>query len=253
MIDNLDNSWKGFIESRVIKVEQEDKNVKSFYLKRNDGGKLPKFTAGQFIAVRIKNEDGSYTKVRQYTLSKNYNEEFYRISVKRESEGDVSKRLCDEVKENSIIEITAPVGRFVLKENEKPIVLIGGGIGITPMITMAYEAIKQKRRINFIYSIPNSKNHSFKNEINELCSSEYVNKTIIYTRPMDFEKESHDYDLKGRINKEWMEENLPKDGEYYFCGPVQFMKSIYENLKSMGIKEGEINYEMFDSKEKIGN
>lgn len=42
-----------------------------------------------------------------------------------------------------------------------------------------------------------------------------------------------------------MDENLPKDGEFYFCGPVPFMKAVYDNLLELGIEKENINYELF--------
>lgn len=248
MIDNksnVENKWKGFKECRVFKIVQEDNNVKSFYLNFDDGIKMPKFTAGQFIAVRVKNEDGTFSKTRQYTLSLNHQEDFYRISVKREDEGTLSKKLCDEINEGDIIEITMPMGKFILKESNKPLVLLGGGIGVTPMLTMAYDAINKDREIHFIYIIPNAKNHSFKEEIELLKTNKNIKKTIFYTRPFDNEELNKDFDVKGRMTKEWMIENLPKDGEFYFCGPVAFMKNVYQNLISIGVTAEQINYEMF--------
>ncbi|ACD24510.1 oxidoreductase [Clostridium botulinum] len=249
MIDNKvssDSRWKGFKDFRVFKIVKEDEVVTSFYLKSLDGSKLPEFIAGQFITVRIKNEDNTFTKPRQYTLSMNYNEEFYRISVKREENGFLSKKLCDEIKAGDNLQITAPLGNFILKNSEKPLVLIGGGIGITPMLTMAYDAVSSDRKIHFIYSIPNSTHHSFKEETAKLNNNNFKS-TVLYTRPTETEELGKDFDIKGRISREWMIDNLPKDGEFYFCGPVPFMKTIYHNLISMGIEKEYINFEMFEA------
>lgn len=244
-IDSNSNKWKGFKECRLVKIVQEDENVKSFYIKSLDGSVLPEFIAGQFIAVRLKDEDGSFTKPRQYTLSMNYNADFYRISVKRESEGYLSRKLCDELKEGDSIYITVPMGNFVLKNNDRPLVLLGGGIGITPMLTMAQDALNTSRNIHIIYSIPNSMNHSFKEEIEALAQKDNVKKITIYTRPLNNDTEGEDFDVRGRINEEWMLTNLPLDGEFYFCGPVPFMKTVYKSLISMGIHKEQINYELF--------
>lgn len=243
----LNNKWKGFKDFLVFKTVKEDEVVTSFYLKSLDESKLPEFIAGQFIAVRIKNEDNTFTKPRQYTLSMNSNEEFYRISVKREENGYLSKKLCDEIKEGDTIQITAPLGNFILKDSGRPLVLIGGGIGITPMLTMAYDAVSSDRKIHFIYSIPNSTHHSFREEIAKLNNNNNFKSTVFYTRPIETEKLGEDFDIKGRISKEWMMENLPKDGDFYFCGPVPFMKTVYHNLISMGIEKEYINFEMFEA------
>lgn len=245
-------SWKGFKEIKVFDVIKEDEFVTSLYLKNYDGSKLPKFIAGQFIAVRMKNEDGSFTVPRQYTLSLNSNGEFYRISIKREEEGLLSKKLCDEVKIGDTLYITAPVGKFLLTDNERPLNLLGGGIGITPMLTMAYEAVKTNRKINLIYSIPNSQNHSFEEEIKKLDREhENLKVTIFYTRPLESDKLGDGFHVKGRISKEYIEENLPIDGDFYFCGPLAFMKALYDNLVNIGVNKENINYELFGPGEDI--
>lgn len=241
------NKWKGFKDFLVFKTVKEDEAVTSFHLKSLDGNKLPEFIAGQFITVRIKNEDNTFTKPRQYTLSMNSNEEFYRISVKREEYGYLSKKLCDEIKEGDNLQITAPLGNFILNDSEKPLVLIGGGIGITPMLTMAYDAINSNREIYFIYSIPNETHHSFREEIAKLNNNNNFKSTVFYTRPIETEKLGEDFDIKGRISKEWMMDNLPNDGDFYFCGPVPFMKTVYHNLISLGIEKENINFEMFEA------
>lgn len=251
MIDskiNLANGWKGFKDCMVFNKVKEDETVESLYLKSIDGSKLPKFIAGQFVTVRIKNEDNTFTKPRQYTLSMNSNEEFYRISVKREENGILSKKICDEINVGDTVQITMPLGNFILKDSEKPLVLIGGGIGVTPMITMAYEAVKGKREIHFIYSIANSNNHSFKKEVQKLYeNNSNFKKYTFYTRPNESDILGIDFNIEGRMSKEWMLDNLPKDGEFYFCGSVPFMKEVYKNLILMGVEKEYINYELFES------
>ena len=241
---NSNDKWKGFKDCIVFNKVKESDSVTSFYLRTIDGNKLPKFIAGQFITVRIKNEDNTFTKPRQYSLSMNSSEDFYRISVKREEEGYLSKRLCDEIQVGDTLQITTPLGNFILKDSERPLVLIGGGIGITPMLTMAYDALNIGRPIHFIYSIPNSNNHSFKEEINKICASNFKSYTF-YTRPKEIDAIGNDFNIKGRMSKKWMIDNLPKDGEFYFCGPVPFMKAVYHNLISIGIEKEYLNFKMF--------
>lgn len=242
----LQKRFVGFKEAKVIKKVQESKNVTSFYIKLLDNEELPKFIAGQFISVKAKDSEGNFHGPRAYSLSTDYNEDYYRISVKREAEGDLSKVLCDQVNEGDIIEITAPIGKFVLKEDSKPLVLIGGGIGITPMLSMAYEALDSDRDIYLIYSVSNSDNHSFKEEIKELGNNNNrFKKILVYTRPTDKDLKNKEFDLLGRISLDWMQSNLPVEADYYFCGPNLFMKAIYKNLISMNVQKENINYELF--------
>ena len=253
MINTEDKRWNGFKEVTVKKIVQEDDLVKSFYLENPDKSELPDYIAGQFVAIKMKEADGSFTIARQYTLSTDYKKNYYRVSIKREEDGFLSKKLCDEVKEGDTLYITAPIGKFVLKDSQKPLILIGGGIGITPMLTMAYEARNTQRKIHIVYSTRNSDNNALEEEVRKLQKeNENVKVTIIYTRPTKEDKKANKYDIEGRIDLDYMKENFPSEGEYYFCGPFPFMKALYKNLITMGIDKENINYELFGaSSEKI--
>ena len=74
-------AWKGFKEFKVADKVEESKGVYSFYIKDLEDRKLPKFLAGQFVAIRTKNKDNTYTKPRQYTLSMNHRDDFYRVRI----------------------------------------------------------------------------------------------------------------------------------------------------------------------------
>jgi nitric oxide dioxygenase len=239
--------WKGFKEAKIWKKVIENDYIVSFYIKIvDDKGKLPDYLPGQFIAIKVPLEDGSYSKARQYTLSTISNGEYYRISVKREEEGEVSKLLYDDVEEGANVSITAPSGRFVLNDSDLPVVLIGAGIGITPMLTMAIGAAQSQRDCHLIYSLPNSDYMAFEEEIRELVSdNQNIKSTIVYTRPLERDTMGKDYDQAGRLNKEWLEGNIKKESEVYFCGPVSFMRAMYQNLRQIGIEEEKIHFEMF--------
>ena len=248
----MSNTWKGFKDLIVFDKKKEDELVTSFYLKSADGLELAKHIPGQFIAIRVEVEDGKYSKTRQYTLSMDSNEDYYRVSIKREEEGNVSKLLCDTINIGDKIQGSIPMGKFVLKENDKPLVLIGGGIGITPMLSMAYATVGTSRKVKLVYSLANSNHHSFEEEIDELVKkNSNIELTTIYTRPLEKDKLNEDFDVQGRITMQWMENNLPKDGEFYFCGPIEFMRTIYKGLISMGVEKDYINYELFAPGEDI--
>lgn len=242
-----DLRWKGFKEVKLVEKEEEGKGIFSYYFKGMNDEILPKYTAGQHIAIRIKRADGKYTTPRKYTLSIDYRGDFYRISVKREENGYVSKVLADEVNVGDIVEITAPLGNFVLNDNERDIVLISGGIGVTPMLSMAYQAANTSKNVRYIYSTQSPENHSFKYEVNQLLSSnKNMTSTIFYTDVKEGTKVDGEY-VSGRIDKEWIEKNLDKNSEFYFCGPLGFMKSMYHGLIEMGVDKERIHFELFNS------
>jgi nitric oxide dioxygenase len=242
VLNNKDDGiYSKFIVQKKVK---ENDVVTSFYLKPLEKIQIKKHKAGQFIAVKPNIEVSD--EVRQYSLSMKPGEDFYRISVKREEKGLVSRHLHYNVEEGDLLEITEPLGEFILKDSNNPLVLMSGGIGITPVMSMLYESVNSNRKIIFVQAVLNSSAHTFKSEIKKIAE-EYkdVETAVFYSEPLDRDKLGIDYDYLGFVSKEWMEENLPKDGEFYFCGPLGFMKHIYKALKNMGIKESSIYYEVF--------
>ena len=247
------NKWKGFKDFRVYKKVEENAVISSFYLKPvEEEYKLPDYLPGQFISIRIPMEGGGYSRTRQYTLSNLSNGEYYRISIKREESGNVSKILCDTVQEGDIVQISAPVGKFVLEDEKLPVVLIGGGIGITPMLTMAYEAFNKKRPAQLIYSLPNSEMRVFEKEM-ELFNAEKSSVQLItfYSRPTEEDKREKKFDIGGGISKGWLKEHIDIDAKFYFCGPIEFMRTMYHYLVEIGVQKENIYYELFAPGEDI--
>lgn len=239
---------------KIFNKVKENDVITSFYMRREDGEKLKKNEAGQFISIKPIKDGENKNAIRQYSLSMKPGEDFYRISIKREENGLVSRYMHDNIQIGDTIEITEPLGKFILKDSKKPLVLLSGGIGITPMMSMLYKAVEEDRDIIFVQAVLNSTAHTFKNEIDSIKKEHSNVKTaIFYQTPLELDQKGKDYDFEGVVTKEWMEENLPKDGEFYFCGPLGFMKHIYNTLKGMGISEENINYEMFGPSKNLAN
>ncbi|MBP1889250.1 nitric oxide dioxygenase [Clostridium moniliforme] len=233
-------------EVEIFNKVKENDVVTSFYMRPKSGEKLKKNMPGQFISVNPIKEGENKGAIRQYSLSMKPGLDFYRISVKREEHGLVSRYMHDEVKIGDTIFITDPLGKFTLKDSNKPLVLISGGIGVTPTMSMLYKALEDKRDVTFVQAVLNSTQHTFKNELKELKkNNKYMKTGVFYQSPLEADILGEDYDEVGFITKEWIEENLPKDGDFYFCGPLGFMKHIYDTLKEMGISNDSIHYEMF--------
>ncbi|MCP3869396.1 MAG: FAD/NAD(P)-binding oxidoreductase, partial [Gammaproteobacteria bacterium] len=145
-------SWEGFREFRVQRREVEDRNISicSFYLVPIDGQPLPSYRPGQFLTLRLKVEDPMTHQpkilVRCYSLSDRPRPDYYRVSIKRVPaptdhpevpQGTSSNFFHDHVQEGSTLLVKAPSGHFHLMEDEPlPVVLISGGIGITPMLSI---------------------------------------------------------------------------------------------------------------------
>lgn len=231
----------------VDKIKECD-DIISFYFKDKDNKALTKHKPGQFLPFQIQTEDPKYKGVmRTYSLSIVPNENMYRISVKKIENGLISSYLHDNLEIGDIIEAMEPAGVFTIKESSKnrPLVLISAGIGITPLLSMLYEESKKRDNIYFVQAVQNSLIHPFKNDVAMICKYKNLSNTVFYSNPLKDDKEGIDYDFTGRINKEWIRNNLPLDGDFYFCGPPAFMNAIKSNLLDLGVKEESIYYELF--------
>ena len=237
-----------FRELVLVDKVKECNDIMSFYFKDKKNQKLTKHKPGQFLPFQIQTQNPKYKGVmRTYSLSMAPNESMYRISVKKLENGLISSYLHDNLEVGDVIEAMEPAGIFTVKEESKnrPLILISAGIGITPLLSMFYEESKNRDNIYFVQAVQNSLMHPFKNDIDNICKYKNLSNTVFYSNPLDTDKEGIDYDFTGYVNKEWIRNNLPLDGDFYFCGTSVFMKSLESNLLDLGVKKEFINYEFF--------
>jgi nitric oxide dioxygenase len=202
----------------------------------------------------------TYTHIRQYSLSDAPNGEYYRVTIKRESEekgtmGAVSNYLHDQLKEGDSIEISAPAGEFVLNQStEKPLVLISGGVGVTPLISILKVAAKKQphREITFIQAARSGHHIALNNEIQEIANGITRKHVICYETPTTEDIETQSFDKEGYITSQWLDRVIAeKDADYYLCGPIPFMKAVYQMLLEIEVEEEAIHYELFGPHEKL--
>ncbi|RKQ32995.1 NO-inducible flavohemoprotein [Oceanobacillus halophilus] len=251
-VQNKSGGWIDYRDFKVVKKVKESDVITSFYLKPADSGEFPNFEPGQYITVKAEMDDETYNHLRQYSLSCAPGEEYYRISVKREDAigespaGIVSTYLHNHVNEGDILPISAPGGEFVLDSNDsRPLVLISGGVGLTPMMSMLETTIKEnpERKIYYIHAARSGKYHAMKQRVNEITSEHpQVTSLTVYDSPVEGES----CDKEGYIDYDLLKSELPtKDAAFYFCGPKGFMRAMYQNLTKFGVKEEDIHYEIF--------
>ncbi|GGE53173.1 flavohemoprotein [Pullulanibacillus camelliae] len=247
------DDYKPFIVARKV---PESEVITSFYLKPQDGRPLPTYSPGQYLSVRVQPTEQANTQIRQYSLSDAYSPEYYRISVKREAgreglpDGIVSTYLHHEIQEGDCVWVSAPAGEFTLNlESKKPIVLISGGVGLTPLTSMA-KTWKQQgaiQNLTWIHAAINGSVHALKEEMRTLDKENDTFKCYtVYERPTEEDRENKAFDKEGYIDLLWLKQVLDtKEAEFYFCGPEPFMKAIYNCLLKWGVQESSIHFEFF--------
>lgn len=260
------HGWDGFKKFVVDRKVSESDRITSFYLKPDDGSELAPHLPGQYLTVRVPTGDGS-TTMRNYSLSAQPGTGYYRISVKRESAvepggvaGRVSNYLHDQVGEGDAIEVGPPCGEFVLdveaaRRERRPLVLLSGGVGITPLLSMLHQAVSVglDRDIFFVHGAINGSAHAFADEVRDLASAcDRVSTHFCYSEPEKDDLEKNLCDSQGFITLELLRDLLPTlDCEYYLCGPKAFMVGLYGPLIEAGIDPNRINVEFFGPKQEL--
>lgn len=246
MSNILNGSWNGFRELILVDKVQVCPDIISFYFKSKDGGKLVKHKAGQFLPFKIKTNDPKYKDViRTYSLSMFPNEDNYRISVKKIDGGLISTYLHENLNIGDSIEAMVPTGLFTINNKNNDIVLISGGIGVTPLLSMLYEESSNRNNIHFIQAVQNSSLHPFKNDIENIAKFKGIENTVFYSKPLDDDKEGIDYNFTGYVNKDFLKNNINLNSDFYLCGPPPFMKAVESLLIDLGVDNSKINYELF--------
>jgi nitric oxide dioxygenase len=246
-----EGGWKGYKKFIIANKEDESNLITSFYLEPADGKTVPIFNSGQYISIMLDlPEEG--TAVRNYSLSDSPNGKYYRISVKREENGLVSNYLHDKLCQGDKIRVNPPYGSLCLKETDKPAVLISGGVGITPMMSILQGAVDQRltRQIYFIHGTSNGSTHAFKDTVVKLTEdNDNFNHHFFYSKDSVKSADTKE----GRININSVKEIIghKKDSEFYLCGPTQMMKDLYRELINWGASPNNIFYEYFGPKRDI--
>jgi nitric oxide dioxygenase len=145
--------WRGAREFTVVRKVRESAEIASFHFAPADGGALMDFAPGQYIGLLLR-VDGKDIR-RNYSLSAAPNGKTYRISVKREPGGVASNYLHERVQVGNTLQLLPPSGEFVLAESDRPVVLISGGVGITPTLAMLEQALATGREVVFIHCARN--------------------------------------------------------------------------------------------------
>lgn len=247
-----EGGWQQTRPFNVVGKERESELVTSFYLAPQDGQAIADYRPGQYIAVYLTPEGSSQRQIRQYSLSDSNKRNLYRISVKRETrkdlESSVSNYLHDSVQVGDTLHISNPFGEFHLQASDKPAVLISGGVGITPMQSMLETLVAENsnRDVHFVHSTQDGSQHSFSKRLEQLSAEGKVTPHIFYENASEQDRSAQNFQYEGRTDLTAIEAELPVDeAEFYLCGPLAMMKTVYLQLKMLKVDDNNIFYEVF--------
>jgi ferredoxin-NADP reductase/MOSC domain-containing protein YiiM len=252
-----ERAWQGFRPFIVRRKVPESQTITSFYLVPEDVNPLPPYMPGQSLTFKLSVPGLPRPVVRTYSLSDcPCHTEFYRITIKRESlpkdpeNISVSNYFHNLVEPGTRLQVAAPRGDFFLDPKEDtPVVLLSGGVGMTPMISMLNDIIDSdnKRPVWFVHGTRNGLDHAMRGHMRRIAAeNDNITVHICYSQPQPEDVQGRDYDSIGHVTVQLLKELLPhNDMEFYLCGPPPFMHSLIKGLWEWGVPERRIRVEVF--------
>ena len=242
----VDAKWRGYL--RVGSIASETPNVKTFRLLRATGdGFIPfTFVPGQFLNVAF--SIGGARMIRSYSISSSpTHREYVELTVRREPRGAVSRHIVDLLRVGDLVEAGGPVGKFTFSGTEADsIVLISGGVGITPMVSITRYLTERSwaGNIFFLYACRTPADFIFADEIASLQrQNPKLRVAVTMTRP-----EGTDWKgPRGHLTKELLTQTVPEiiSRRMHLCGPPSMMDATKVLLAELRVPSEQVKTEAF--------
>lgn len=248
-IERSRGGWEGWRAFRVEIKIRESEVITSFVLRPVDGEPVLAHRPGQYLTLRL-DRAGAEPLKRNYSISSAANGETYRISVKREPQGAASRWLHDFVGEGDVIHTTPPAGDFFLPSKpQRPVVLLSGGVGLTPMVSMV-ETIAAEHpglETHYVHGTTSSATHAMDDHVRALSrASRNIRVATFYSQPAETDAAGETHDVDGNVTIDWLKANTPlTEADVYLCGPKPFLRAFVSGLSLAGVPSDKIHYEFF--------
>jgi vanillate O-demethylase ferredoxin subunit len=219
-----------FTELKVVNWSMEGANVMIAELASPDGADLPNWEAGAHIDIKASDRLGK-DAVRQYSLCSRHGEKNWRVAILGVTKGTgASLNLHEKIKNGQTLEVRGPRNLFGLEKDTAPIVLVAGGIGITPILAMAETLSAQNRDFRLHYHARSRESAAF---VDELKSSQYA-ASVIFS-----------FDDENAVSLDAIFTSADANASLYTCGPAGFMNAVIKAAKEVGVQDANIRKELF--------
>lgn len=248
-LEAAEGGWSGWRTFAVEDVTPESSVISSFTLRPTDGRPVIRHRPGQYLTFWL-DIPGHPPVKRNYSISCAPNGETYRISVKREPNGLASSWLHDNAKRGTVLKVGAPAGEFFLREKpERPVVLLSGGVGLTPMIAMLETIVERHPDlpVHYVHGTQDGTTHAMREHVRGLAERHAnLRVTTFYQAPCANDVEGRDHDRTGLVDEKWLAAETPiGEADYFLCGPRPFLRSYVSALSLAGAPSDSIHYEFF--------
>jgi ferredoxin-NADP reductase/MOSC domain-containing protein YiiM len=250
--------WAGFRSFTLREKVRESDNVSSFYLVPEDGQPLPPYLPGQYLTVRTHIPGVDRPVVRSYSLSDAATTDHYRLTIKRIQRradepgpafGLVSTYFHDQLAIGDRIEVKAPAGAFTVdvKQHDQPVILIGGGIGITPLLSVlnSIVAAQSPRETWLLYGVRDHREHIMRVHLETIARAHpNVHLHTFYSRPI---RAIDGLGIHvGRIDLGTLQRLMSSQAyDFYVCGPPAMMDLVTRGLETWGVPADRVHMEAF--------
>jgi ferredoxin-NADP reductase len=236
-----------FVPLRVLDAWNECSTIRTLRLSRPPGFE---FEAGQFLTVQV--EVGGRQHVRCYSISSAPDApDHLEISVRRQ--GLVSGLLHATVRTGGRLLARRPAGRFVYpSDSRRPIVLLAGGIGITPLIAMVRHAVavEPERSVTLLYSVRHAADIAFRDDLARLERT-HPSLRVVITVTAGAATGGF---RRGRIDADTIRNSVadPAGAVYLMCGPLPMLEGVKALLAGLGVPGDRVRYEAFEAAAAVG-
>lgn len=226
----------------VAGIVQETPDARSFIFRLPPGLRTQfQYKAGQFLTFEI--PWNGMTIRRSYSLASSpETDPWPKVTVKRVKAGRASNWFNDVLKVGDTLRVLPPEGRFILKAGEKqrPLVLLGGGSGITPVLSLLKSALlTTSRDVQLVYANRDAESVIFRDELDMLAR--------IFGRRLQIQH--HLDNESGFLTTESLKLRLATavGADFYVCGPTPFMDAVEMALEQLGVQHSDRFIERFSS------
>jgi ferredoxin-NADP reductase len=228
------------LQLRVAETREVNTLIRLFRLCADDGAVLPGFTAGAHLRVRVELPDGG-ADWRHYSLI-NFAPRTdacaapseYLIAVRRDDEGRGGSRFMHQrVQTGQLLTIEAPKNEFPLREHPGCAVLVAGGIGITPLISMAAQRVAARLPVRLRYAGRSHALMAFVPELHGLLG--------------DALKLHVDDEVGAPLNVDALLDTCAPGDHLYVCGPKPMLDSVLARTQARGWTRERVHFEVFSA------
>lgn len=205
---------------------RRSKNYLQLTLGAVAGKQLPKARAGQHLLLYYRDLQGQPVS-RAYSLLQDCSRRrLYKLAIKIEPNGRLSQSLAASLNTGDLLTVSKPRGHFLLRRSKKPLVLVAGGIGITPLLSMAWQALRQRRPVTLVWQARTEQDLLFDTTLRRMPGLAYL--PVLSAAGSNWRGE------RGRINAERLFALGGLQADYYCCASQPLIDSLQAGLRRFG-------------------